>query len=554
MKFRWFMVSISVCILTSFSLSFAQGTCPQIVEQALTSLGDNCEALRRNTACYGYNLVSAEFSEAVEDDFFSHPADTSGLDILESITTAEMNTDLSQWGVAVMNLQANIPNSIPGQAVKFVLLGDVEVESVIEPETTFKNADSIDVVVDSDANIHSGPSQNFNVIGSALADETLGIDGQSADGNWYRTIVNNRVGWIFGELLVEDDMLTDLPILDGQQRSLMQAFYLRTGIGTPACEEAPSDTLVVQGPKNIEIDLTVNGADIQIGSTIAMRILPPGNIIEFTVIDGQLTVIGGGANGEDLIVQANYRTTACLSEPDDLGVDGDNNDRLIDCEFTTPEFVPDPDLGQAFCILEDVPTGLLNYSIDLDCPDIIQSVSTDSPDVTTVDPPANPPNDGEDIVVGTGHGDPNLCFEGNTWGDGRCKTDYDWQAGFYYGQLEAGLINLEDIPEPFYIVPTPFPSGNGDSGGSSNPVKGSLSCGASINEYEVTITSLAASDTGADVFFDIGATTFPFGSISVPPALPQTISNMIGGAGISNIKIVGNPSGKTKKLGSASCP
>ena len=426
---------ISTIDISNIGISEAQGVCPTIVEQALEAVADNCDGLGRNSACYGYNLVTAEFSQTVDDDFFSQPADTAQLDILETIQTSQMSVDTSQWGIAVMNLQANIPNSIPGQSVKFVLLGDVEVESAMEPDSTFQAVDAITSIVSDNANLRSGPGVNYNVIGGAVVGDALPIDGQSADGNWYRTVVEERIGWIFGDLLEANESLLALPVLDGTQRSLMQSFYLRTGFGAPICEEAPQDTLMIQGPQGIEIDLTINGADISIGSTIAVRILSPGNIIEFTVIDGQMTIPGAGPNGTDLVVYKNYRTTACLSEPDNRGVDGNSNDRIIGCgedtTWTSPQYIPDPDLGEGFCVLENLPDDLLNYPINVQCPG-------EEPLQIMIPTATKEPKD-----------DINLCSSGNAWDDGRCDSDYWWQAGYYWGLYEAGLITDDEIPPQF---------------------------------------------------------------------------------------------------------
>jgi hypothetical protein len=453
MKFRFTIVVGFILSLTSIGLLIAQGACPAIVEQALQSMGDNCDDLERNSVCYGYKLVTAEFSKAVNEDFFAQPSDTAELGILETIRTSEMNTTSSQWGVAVMNLQANIPNSIPGQAVKFVLLGDVEVESAVEPDGLFQSVDAIPATVVHGANIRSGSGLNTNVIGGIGAGETLLIDAQSADGNWYRTVVGDRVGWIFGELLESDESLESLPVMDGTQRSLMQSFYLRTGVGAPACEEAPQDTLMIQGPEGIEIDLTVNGADISIGSTIVVRILSPGNIIEFTVLDGKMIVPKAGPNGTDLIIYENYRVTACLTEPDNRGLDGNSNDRIVGCgddSWTAPQYIPDTPLGEAFCILENVPETLLNYEVDLYCPSagdvpITLIINDDGSGGSSSPEATEEPED-----------DTNLCSEGNAWDDGRCDSEYWWTVGYYYGQYEAGVITFDEIPSQF-LPPTEEP-------------------------------------------------------------------------------------------------
>ncbi len=449
MKLRLSISLLYTLLIMSVSVVGAQGACPQIVSQALQSMGENCEDIGRNSVCYGYDLVSAQFSEEVTDEFFSQPADIAELGILETIQTAEMNTDLSQWGVAVMSVQANIPNSIPGQAVRFVLLGDVEVESAVEPEGTFESIEPIDITLTDSANVRSGAGINFNIIGGVAAGETLAFDAQNADSTWYRTVLDGRIGWVFSDLLGTPDDLIDLPVIDGQQRGAMQAFYLRTGFGTPACEEAPQDTLVVQGPDGISIDLTVNGANINLGSTIAMRILPPGNIIEFTVIDGRLTIEAGNPDGSDLVLFENFRTTACLDEPENLGVDGSTNDRLINCEFTEPEFVPELDLGESFCVLENVEN--FNYNVDLACPQ-------NDPEVPVIIEEVVTDEDSSDEPDATPTQDFNLCAEGNAWGDGRCQTDYDWQAGYYYGQVEVGIIEVEEIPGPFFATATPRPT------------------------------------------------------------------------------------------------
>ncbi len=546
MKVRFTVLLGFIISLTSIGLLLAQGACPTIVQQALLSMGENCDDLGRNSACYGYNLVSAEFTEAVDDGFFSQPSDTSSLGILETIRTSEMNETTEQWGVAVMSLQANIPNSIPGQAVKFVLLGDVEVESAVEPESVFQSVDAITVTMASNANIRSGAGLTFNVIGGIEAGDSLSVDGQSTDGNWYRTVIGSRIGWVFADLIDADDSLADLPIIDGTQRTLMQSFYLRTGFGAPSCEEAPKDTLMIQGPDGIEIDLTVNGADIRLGSTIAVRILSPGDIIEFTVIDGKMVVPGAGPNGEDLIVYENHRTTACLTEPDNRGVDGNDNDRVVGCgdsSWSEPEFIPDPPLGAAFCILEDVPENLLNYPVDLECPtdDPVEPTITNTPATSS----SSPSETEEPMETEEPQDDNNLCSEGNAWDDGRCNSDYWWQAGFYLGQVEAGIITIDDVPSQFKPSPTATPTLEPEKK-KNNPIDADLYCEDGVAFVEVF--SAAEGDTSATItYFDTSTGMAGSTTISVPGF------DVVGGLEVEDVRVTTAPSGKSKKLGDIDC-
>src|SRR5689334_1216132 len=141
-----------VTSLLSVVIVIAQAaTCPELVNQALTAVDENCNTAGRNEACYGYDQVEASFLSSVADDFFTTPADLASVADLETIRTAPLNTETGVWGVAVMNLQADLPNTIPGQTVTFVLLGDVEVENAVAPEDVFVPAEGIEVTVDSAA-------------------------------------------------------------------------------------------------------------------------------------------------------------------------------------------------------------------------------------------------------------------------------------------------------------------------------------------------------------------------------------------------------------------
>lgn len=336
----------------------AQETCPALVQRALTAIGDNCGNMARNSACYGYNLVGATFTEAVPEDFFTTPADRTEINQLETLTTAALDVEADRWGVAVMTLQANIPNTLPGQAVTFVLLGDVEVENAVEPDAAFTPVDPITVTARVVSNIRSGPSTATNVIGAVDIGAVLEADGMNADRNWVRVVYDGLIGWIRADLIGQDTDLSALPVITTTTRSPMQAFYLRTGIGQPACSEAPADSLVVQGPNRLTVDFTVNGANVSLSSTAVFRILP-GNLMEMTVLAGSASIDG-------VNVRQGFKTTLCLSEPDDRGVDGQANDQIVTCPPSTPQRLSN-DEQRAWCALGDIPATPLNYTIPINC-------------------------------------------------------------------------------------------------------------------------------------------------------------------------------------------
>ena len=547
------VIWIFVFMLTSLGISVAQEVCPQLVEDAIESLGNNCDGLGRNTACYGYFDVSAEFSEEVEPDYFTTPADTTDIDILELLEPSVMNTIEKTWGIAVMNLQANIPNSVPGQTVKLLLLGDTSVEGDIESEEAFEPVNEITVTANGSFDIIHRPIEDGKIYDTTSVGDSINIDAQTPDDAFYRVVGDDYVGWIPAEAIDSVNDLSELPILDGEQRGLMQSFYLRSGVGTPQCDEAPQDSLIIQSPERMTVELTVNGAQVRLGSTVRARILPDGDTLEFLVIDGNFAIIGAGSDGGDLEVPVDHKVFACLDEATDTARDGRMNDRPVGCEWSQPEPIGAGDLD-GLCPLENLPAGILNYSLDLDCDEPIVTPTPTTSSVTNSSGANSPvlpsatfaPTDVPIIE------DNNLCYEGNAWGDGRCKTDYDWQAGFYYGQLEAGLINLDDIPEPFYIAPTAIPVVDiEDDGGSRISV--TVFCGPSPHEYNVTIDDAPVSETSfllnyieSDSGTPNGAgptglgATFTF--TVIPPDFPE------------DVFVISSPNSYKNRIGNLNCP
>jgi hypothetical protein len=249
--------SVFVCLLLLVlapALALAQeATCEPLVKQAITDLGNNCRDSQRNSACYGNAQVNATFAQAVAPDFFTRPGDKTGLELVRTIQTSQ---DLSQgrWGIAVLNLQADIPETLPGQVVRVLLLGDAQVEAA--PQT-----------------------------GAAV--------------------------------------------------SPMQAFFLRTNFSGVTCKQAPS-VIGVQSPEGIKVSLNVNGANISMGSSGIIRILPPGNTIQVINIEGQFTLEPNSPN--PIVLPAATSSLRCLSEAKSLGVDGAPNDQLVStsCPWTAP--------------------------------------------------------------------------------------------------------------------------------------------------------------------------------------------------------------------------
>jgi hypothetical protein len=343
-RFRPFAVLIA--LLTSISVLAQAGECPDLVKQALTQVGDNCAGLERNNACYGFNRVSVTFSQDVPTNAFSQPKDQAGLGELASVETAGLNTALNEWGVAVFSAQANIPGTLPGQSVKFLLLGDVSINNAVTNPTAQTTTNPVSLTTTADANIRSLPTTRANVVGSVLTGTTLTADAASQDGQWLRVIYNQTTpGWINREVVQNAGDLGGLPKISADSQTPMQAFTFRTGIGSPACNQSPS-ALVIQGPQKLAVNITANGVNINIGSTVALRTTDHGTL-QITTISGEIHVGG-------LTIPRGFTTEAKLS-PDGKTIIG---------VFSYPRPLTESEL-EDIQWLEDIPTSVLNYPIIL---------------------------------------------------------------------------------------------------------------------------------------------------------------------------------------------
>ena len=103
-------------------------TCDQLVTLAETSVGLVCNGIGRNQACYGNHLVSVQF-QPNSTLKFQQSGDTVDLLQIKRLSTSPLNMQSHDWGIAVIKAQANLPDSLPGQNVTFLLYGDTTVDN-----------------------------------------------------------------------------------------------------------------------------------------------------------------------------------------------------------------------------------------------------------------------------------------------------------------------------------------------------------------------------------------------------------------------------------------
>ena len=267
-------------------------TCPELVQRAFSELGNTCAGQSRNSACYGYNQVSASFSQTVPATFFTKPADLAGLNMVSTIQTAPLDEAAGTWGIVTMNVQANLPAALPGQGTVYILLGDIKLDNAVPPDEALVLPENpLNVTTKAKTDLHVDPRNNADVVGTVAAGATLQADGTSANGNWLRVYYladRKASAWVKLSDVDASGDVSSLPVITPTSQTPMQAFQFSTNVTGTTCEDAPS-ALVVQGPEHLQVDINANGADIRVGSTIALQRDDENHMVA-TVLSGGVTL------------------------------------------------------------------------------------------------------------------------------------------------------------------------------------------------------------------------------------------------------------------------
>jgi hypothetical protein len=342
---------VLVVLFSLHSLPVFQGdtaACAALVQKAFDSLKTNCSSADGNTACFGFGGVTASLANSADQSKFSQPGNTVSLADLKSLQTSPFDASKGQWGVALMNVPGSVPLAVSDKGLRFILLGDVQIDNMVPQDQVFQPAHPITVKPLVGANLRVSPSPDGKVIANAPGGTALQADGLSTDGAWVRVINQGSPVWISRQVVAASGgNLTDLPVIKSSSRTMMQAIHLKTSTAASDCASAPPSMLLVQGPENVPATITVNGADIRISSTIALRLLPDNQM--------QLFVLSGGAQVGGVTVPAGF-TIAIQLNADGTDLDG---------SWTGLRPITE-DERQFLTTLETIPPdGLLHYGIQI---------------------------------------------------------------------------------------------------------------------------------------------------------------------------------------------
>jgi hypothetical protein len=92
----------------------AQSDCPALVDAALNAADDVCSGLGRNQVCYGNVMLEVTPHADASAFTFEQAGDVVDVADIETLQLSSMSLADETWGIALMQLQANLPDTLPG--------------------------------------------------------------------------------------------------------------------------------------------------------------------------------------------------------------------------------------------------------------------------------------------------------------------------------------------------------------------------------------------------------------------------------------------------------
>ncbi|MEO8613418.1 MAG: SH3 domain-containing protein [Chloroflexota bacterium] len=300
------MVMSVVFISSGVSAIAAQdASCLAFVQTAFDQFNSSCADVPGNSACFGNGASASSSGGSVTG--FSKPGDKVDLADIQSVQTQPLSSDASTWGLALLNVHANVPLALSDQGLKFFMMGDVNVENAVDSSSAFTPFPALTVTPLVAANLRSGPSTDAKVLANAPVGTELAADGTSSDGGWLRVLNGDQLAWISKQVVAaKDGDLSTLPVISSNTRTLMQSFFVKMGDTTSTCTGAPPSMLVIQAPGGMNASINVNGVDIRFDGAIVIH---AGEDHDMEVI-----VLGGGANVDGVSLPAGFTLTVPLSD------------------------------------------------------------------------------------------------------------------------------------------------------------------------------------------------------------------------------------------------
>jgi len=167
--------------------------CPALVKQALNATDAICQETGKNEACYGNISLKATPISKSENFTFNKPGDHVNVSDIKSLQLSPMTLDTGEWGVALMNVEANLPTAKSAN-VTVLAFGDVTLENTVPSPTTL----DVQVAGQDPINVRLVPNLKAGVIGTVKSGQSVTAVERLSDSSWIRVKLadSDQTGWV----------------------------------------------------------------------------------------------------------------------------------------------------------------------------------------------------------------------------------------------------------------------------------------------------------------------------------------------------------------------
>lgn len=258
---------LTLCICPAVLLA-QSSECAAQMQEALGALAVACADVGRNQWC--------------------SPEQRAALTTIETLDTTAEN-----YGASLMQIQANLPDTLPDQNVTLLLLGDVWLKKL--PGTLVPE---LQIVTNSAVNIRQSPSSVDWIITEMPADTLLTAVGRNAAGDWLQVKLpdgdnavpqENRTGWLYAGNVTASGYIESLYVVDTiPSERPMQLFQFESV--SKGCSDYVASGLLLQTPPDAGwIDLQINHVPMRLNATLFLQATLPGEMI-LHVLEGVVKV------------------------------------------------------------------------------------------------------------------------------------------------------------------------------------------------------------------------------------------------------------------------
>ncbi|MCY4019149.1 MAG: LysM domain-containing protein [Chloroflexi bacterium] len=281
-------------LLLVFALRSAdaqEAVCKEIVAGALLDLSERCADLDRNSLCYGHSQVDASFAGDSTSADFDTPGARASLAQLTRLQTSALDVERGHWGLAIMNLQANLPQSRPGSGVIMLLAGDATLDHEVDLSEIDEIREPLSTVALESTTRFSQAAKIAEELGQLQKDEIALVDARTSAGEWLRLVNAGAISWVERDHLAPLQGMASLPVVDAADPFALQALSFSSAREITDCDAA-QPMLAIQTPDRSGVNLTVNDVDIHLQSLVSFQQVHR-NALSMTVHRGAATTAFG---------------------------------------------------------------------------------------------------------------------------------------------------------------------------------------------------------------------------------------------------------------------